>query len=234
MIDESLIVIVIILANAVMSYKGFEDFLFREKFLFNVGEILHRKKEYIRLLSSGFLHADWMHLIFNMLTFYFFGPLIETVFGIYGLLVIYFGSLLGGNILALFIHRHHYDYRALGASGAVSGIVFAAILVDPRMHLYLMFIPIGIPAWIFGTAYVFYSIYGIRSQAGNIGHEAHLGGAIVGLLLGIALNPLLALAQPILVGAMLVPSLFFMLILIRDPNFMITGRINWRRVFGRD
>jgi membrane associated rhomboid family serine protease len=122
----------------------------------------------------------------------------------------------------------------LGASGAVSGIVFAAILVDPEMNLYLMFIPIGIPAWLFGIAYIFYSIYGIRSQAGNIGHEAHLGGAIVGLLIGIALYPFFAISQPLLVGAMLVPSLFFLWILIRDPSFVITGKINWRKLFGRD
>lgn len=230
--QESMIVLALIGANLLMTIQGFNQPYFLDKYLFQTGPILHRK-EWIRLLSSGFLHADWMHFAFNMITFYSFGPLIEAVFGVYGLLVIYFGSLLGGNALALFIHRHNDYYRALGASGAVSGIVFASILVDPTMPLYLFFIPIGIPAWVIGITYMAYSINGMRSRNDNIGHEAHMGGALVGLGLGIALFPALLFSEPLLVGILVIPSVLFLFLLIRDPDFIHTGKINWHKIFGR-
>jgi membrane associated rhomboid family serine protease len=168
-----------------------------------------------------------------MITFYSFGPLIESVFGMYGLLVIYFGSLLGGNALALFIHRHNDYYRALGASGAVSGIVFASILVDPSMPLYLFFIPIGIPAWIIGIAYMAYSINGMRTRTDNIGHEAHMGGALVGLGLGIALIPQLLLKEPLILGILVIPTILFLFFMIKDPDFVNSGKINWHKIFNR-
>jgi membrane associated rhomboid family serine protease len=229
---ESYAIIGIILANLAISYQGFNDYSFKEKFLFHVGAILEGK-QWIRLISSGFLHADWTHFAFNMITFYSFGGLIESVFGLSGFFIIYFGSLIGGNALSLFVHKNHYDYRALGASGAVSGIVFASILVDPTMKLYLFFVPIGIPAWLFGIAYILYSIYGMRAQNDNIGHEAHMGGAIVGLLLGIALIPQLFTNSPLLVVALLIPSLLFLLILVRNPAFLITGKIDWHKIFNK-
>jgi membrane associated rhomboid family serine protease len=230
--EESYAIIGIILANLAVSYQGFTDYSFKEKYLFHVGAILDGK-QWIRLISSGFLHADWAHFAFNMITFYSFGGLIEQVFGLSGLLIIYFGSLIGGNALSLFVNKNHYNYRALGASGAVSGIVFASILVDPTMKLYLFFIPIGIPAWIFGIAYILYSIYGMRAQNDNIGHEAHMGGAIVGILLGIALLPQLFFQSPLLVAALLVPSVFFLIVLIRNPEFLITGKIDWHKIFNK-
>lgn len=230
--QESMIVLVLIGANLLITAQGFNQPAFLEKYLFQIGPIL-RRKEWIRLLSSGFLHGDWMHFAFNMITFYSFGPLIESVFGLYGLLVIYFGSLLGGNALALFIHRHNDYYRALGASGAVSGIVFASILVDPGMPLYLFFIPIGIPAWVIGIAYMAYSINGMRTRTDNIGHEAHMGGALVGLGLGIALIPQLLLKEPLIVGLLVIPSILFLWIMIKDPDFVYNGKINWHKIFKR-
>lgn len=227
-----MIVLALIGANLLMTVQGFNQPAFLEKYLFQTGPIL-RRREWIRLLSSGFLHADWMHFAFNMITFYSFGPLIEMVFGMYGLLVIYFGSLLGGNVLALFIHRDNDYYRALGASGAVSGIVFASILVDPDMPLYLFFIPFGIPAWLIGIGYMAYSINGMRSRTDNIGHEAHMGGALVGLGLGIALIPALLTKEPLIVALLVVPSLLFLILMIRDPDFVHTGKINWHKIFNR-
>ena len=229
---DSYAIIGIILANLAISYQGFDDYNFKEKYLFHVGSILEGK-QWVRLISSGFLHADWTHFAFNMITFYSFGGLIESVFGLSGLLIIYFGSLIGGNALSLFVNKNKSYYRALGASGAVSGIVFASILVDPTMKLYLFFIPIGIPAWLFGIAYILYSIYGMRAQNDNIGHEAHMGGAIVGLLLGIALIPQLFTNSPLLVAALLIPSLIFLIILVRNPEFLITGKIDWHKIFNK-
>lgn len=228
--QESLAVLAIIALNLLLSYTGFSNYQFREKYLLHIGPLLGNK-EYIRLLSSGFLHADWTHFAFNMITFYSFGGLVEQVYGLSGLFIIYFGSLLGGNILAAFVNRKKYNYRALGASGAVSGIVFASILFDPSMKLYIFFIPIGIPAWIFGIAYIAYSIYGMKAANDNIGHEAHLGGAIIGLLLGIAVQPAFAVSSPLLVLALLIPSILFLTLLIRNPEFLETGRIDWHKIF---
>lgn len=122
----SAICIIIIAITTVISYQGFKDRAFFEKYKFNVAAIT-RKKEYIRLLSSGFLHADWMHLFFNMLSLYFFQGIVEYYFGTGGFLALYFGSMLLGNLFSLYIYKHQPWYSSIGVSGAVSGIIFAAI-----------------------------------------------------------------------------------------------------------
>ena len=104
-------------------------------------------------------------------------------------MIIYLASLLIGNVLSLYFHKDEYHYSAVGASGAVTGILYAAILFYPDMGLYLFFIPIPIPAWIFGILYLFYSIYGMKSRMGNIGHDAHIGGAIAGYVLTLLFVP---------------------------------------------
>ena len=216
----------IIIANGLFSYKGFSDRLFFEDNLFQVNKIL-QDKEYKRLITSGFLHADWTHLIFNMVSFYSFSDMLESHLGPVKFLIIYFGSLLGGDMLALIIHQKHPYYRAVGASGAVCGIIFAAIALFPDIHIGFIFIPLkdGIPGWIFGIGYALYTIYGIKSNMGNIGHEAHLGGALVGLALAVAIEPeaLERNLQPIILTA--APSLIFIIILIIKPEILL-GRKN--------
>ena len=179
--------IVIIVANIIVSLKGFSDFSFFEKFKFNIAGI--RRGEQIRLFSSGFLHVDYTHLLFNMLTLYFFANVVITAIGVTRFVVVYIASLIVGNLLSYFFHKNEYHYSAVGASGAVTGVLYAAILFYPDMSLYLFFIPIPIPAWIFGILYLLYSIYGMRSRHGNIGHDAHFGGAIAGYALSIAFVP---------------------------------------------
>ena len=134
-------------------------------------------------------------------------------------LLIYLVALLGGNLLSLWVNRRNYHYSAVGASGAVSGIVFAAVILFPDMRLGILFIPIGIPGWIFALLYTAYSIYGVRSRLGNVGHDAHLGGGIAGALVLIALYPeLLSYSwKPIL--ASLVPALIFFLLLWKRPDW---------------
>ena len=159
-----------------------------DKWLFEVNKILGQN-QYYRLISSGFIHADAAHLAFNMFTLFFFAPVVVQTFGSVWFLIIYALSLVGGNLLVLYFKRNDPYYSALGASGAVNGILFASICIDPFMGIYLMFIPIAIPAWLFAIAYTLYSMYGMKKQQDNIGHEAHLGGAMVGSIAAVWLYP---------------------------------------------
>ena len=198
-----LITIVIIAANVIISYKGFNDYSFFEKYKFNVGGI--QRGEKVRFFSAGFLHVDMQHLLFNMLSLYFFAGSVVGYIGVAGFLAVYIGSLLVGNLLSLFFHKNEYHYSAVGASGAVSGIIYSAILFRPDMSLYLFFIPIPIPAYIFGIGYLLYSIYGMKNRTGNIGHDAHFGGAIGGYIITLVLMPSLLLSNPLMVGLLAVP-----------------------------
>ncbi|GAA3787854.1 MULTISPECIES: rhomboid family intramembrane serine protease [Corallibacter] len=181
----SLVTIVIIAANVIISFKGFNDFGFFEKYKFNVGSIV--KGEQFRMFSSGFLHVDTAHLFFNMFTLYVFADVVIGFLGALYFIIIYVGSLLLGNLLSLYFHKNEYYYSAVGASGAVTGIIYSAILLQPDMSLYLFFIPIPIPAYIFGVGYLLYSIYGMKNRIGNIGHDAHFGGAIGGYIITLLL-----------------------------------------------
>ncbi len=179
--------IIIIAANVIISMKGFNDFSFFEKYKFNIAGI--RRGEQIRMFSSAFLHADFSHLLFNMLTLYFFAPVVIMSVGVTYFVIIYVASLLIGNLLSFYFHKDEYHYSAIGASGAVMGVLYSAILFFPDMGLYLFFIPIPIPAWLFGMAYLLYSIYGMKKRLGNIGHDAHIGGAVGGYVLTLVFAP---------------------------------------------
>ncbi|WP_299525903.1 rhomboid family intramembrane serine protease [Winogradskyella sp.] len=181
------VTIAIIAANVIMSLKGFDDRLFFEKYKFNVGSI--RRGEQLRMLSSGFLHVDSMHLFFNMFTLYFFANPVIIELGRLNFIIIYFASLIFGNLLSLYFHKEEYWYSAVGASGAVTGVLYAAILLQPEMRLIMFFIPIEIPGYVFGIGYLLYSIYGMKNRIGNIGHDAHFGGAVGGYAVTLILMP---------------------------------------------
>ena len=142
-----------------------------------------------------------------MLTLYFFSDIIILVFGVWKYLLTYLLAILGGGLLSLWMHRKEYYYSAIGASGGVVGILFAAIAVDPTVGIYIFLIPIAIPGWIFGIAYLAYSVYGMRSQLGNVGHDAHLGGAAIGLFLAIIFEPVLLEINMKYILIMIVPLL---------------------------
>ncbi|UOB17431.1 rhomboid family intramembrane serine protease [Abyssalbus ytuae] len=199
----SIAIIIIIAANVIISIKGFNDFSFFEKYKFNIGAI--KKGEHIRHLSSGFLHVDITHLFFNMFTLYIFAPVVIRYFNDTKFLIIYFVSLLFGSFLSLGFHKDEYHYSAVGASGAVTGILYSAILLRPDMDLMLFFIPIPIPAYIFGIGYLLYSIYGMKSRLGNIGHTAHFGGAMGGYATTLMLFPGLISQHPLMVILLAVP-----------------------------
>ncbi len=193
----------IMAVNVLVSLKGFNDTSFFERYKFGVGPINAGQKE--RMLTSGFLHVDLSHLFFNMFTLYFFADVVIDWLGPVKFVGIYFISLIGGSLLALFFHKNEPRYSAVGASGAVTGILYAAILLQPNMSLFLMFIPIPIPAYVVGIGYLLYSIYGMKSRAGNIGHTAHFGGAIGGYVTTLLLMPDLIFTETLMVILLAVP-----------------------------
>lgn len=203
------VLLIVIAITAIISFVGFQNPAFFDKYKFNVSAVLY-KKEYIRLLSAGFLHADMMHLLFNMLTLYFFGPIVLETFGEVGFLIIYLGSILLGNLFSLFIYKNQGWYSAIGASGGVSGILFAAIAVYPLIKIYFFFIPIGIPGFVFGLLYFGYSVYSmLNPRAGdNIGHAAHMGGAVLGLIYAIIAEPQQAVSNALFLGIMSLPLIY--------------------------
>lgn len=201
--DWNIFLIGIIAINVIISLKGFEDISFFRKYEFHVGSI--RSGEQIRMISSAFLHVDIPHLAFNMLTLYFFAPVVYGYLGNFSFVLIYIGSLLFGSLLTMLFHKDEYSYRAVGASGAVTGILYSAILLEPSMSLYLFFIPIPIPAYLFGIGYLLYSIYGMKAKNDNIGHTAHFGGAIGGFLITIIKLPSLLVDNTLMVILLAVP-----------------------------
>lgn len=204
------IVLLLIASNVVFSYKGFNDYDFFRKNDFCVGNI--RAGEQSRMFSSGFLHADWGHLFFNMFTLYMFAPVVIDELGNAFFIITYLASLLGGSLLSFYFNMDNPMYRAVGASGAVTGILYSAILINPEMKLYIYFIPIPISAYIFGIGYLLYSIYGMKAKNDNIGHTAHFGGAISGFALTLFREPQMLTENTQMVVLLAVPIalLFFL------------------------
>ena len=194
----NIVLLVILVANGLISYKGFNDTHFFRKYEFHIGSI--RSGDQFRMFSSGFLHVDLMHLLFNMFTLYMFAPFVINSVGAMYFAYLYFGSLIAGNLLTLYFHKDEYYYRAVGASGAVMGIIYSAILLEPNLYMYGF-----IPGYIFGFAYLLFSIYGMKTKSDNIGHVAHFGGAIGGFGITLAKFPFLITEESKTVIALLVP-----------------------------
>ncbi|OQD43260.1 rhomboid family intramembrane serine protease [Croceivirga radicis] len=203
MLNLHIATIAIIVANVLVSLRGFKDQLFFDRYKFQIGAIQAGQKE--RMFTSGFLHVDIAHLFFNMFTLYFFADVVIAWFGPPKFFIVYVISLLAGSLLALYFHKNETYYSAVGASGAVTGILYAAILLQPNMQLGLLFIPIPLPAYIFGIAYLLYSIYGMKSRLGNIGHTAHFGGAIGGYATTLLFRPSLLTTDPLMVFLLAIP-----------------------------
>lgn len=200
----NILLLALILANVIASYKGFNDWTFFRKYEFHIGSI--RAGEQLRMITSGFLHADWMHLAMNMYVLWIFAPAVITNLGTFGFFIVYFGSLIFGSLLTLVMHKNDYSYRAIGASGAVTGVMYASILIFPDSSINF------IPGWIFGIIYLLASIYGMRAKKDNIGHTAHFGGAIGGYAITLLKMPFLFVENTLVVIALAVPILilFFM------------------------
>jgi len=222
--ETGIIAVLLILINLIFTYQGLRNQVFFDRFKFDVDHILVHK-DYKRLITSGFLHIGWLHFIFNMYTLYAFSGNIESHLGILPFIIIYFSSLIGGDLFSLLVHRNHGDYTAVGASGAVSGVVFASIILSPDMELGLLFIPIFIPAWLFGLIYVVYTIYGVKSKRDNIGHEAHLGGLIIGALIALIMEPTAFINNTFSVLIIILPPIGFILFVLFKPQALLIDNL---------
>jgi membrane associated rhomboid family serine protease len=220
--------ILLIIITIAFSYQGFRDSAFFDTYKFKVEPIIARK-DYKRLITSGFLHSDWMHLAFNMFSLYAFCDSILLQLGTPAFLAIYFASMVGGDLLSLWIHRNHADYSAIGASGAVCGIIFASIALYPGIGISFFFLPTYIPSWLFGLGYVLLSIYGIRTAKDNVGHDAHLGGAVIGMLTALAFHPAAIKENYITILLILLPALFFIVLIITRPQLLYKRKMYIRR-----
>lgn len=179
----------IFLIAVVSGYAFTVDINVNNKLDLDIGRILNQK-QYYRLITSGLVHADSVHFLFNMVTLYFFGPLVEYALGLVPFLILYFGSELAANFLTLYLKRRQIGYASLGASGAICGVVLSSCLFAPFNKIYVMMLPIGIPAFIYGICYIGYSMFQVQSDARDgTAHEAHLGGAIAGLVLTVLFEP---------------------------------------------
>ena len=162
MLNMNIATIVIIAANVLISIKGFNDFEFFEKYKFNVGAI--KRGEQLRMITSGFLHANFNHLLFNMLTLFFFAPYVIRDLGTVLFVIVYLVSLAMGSIVSLYFHQNEHNYSAIGASGAVMGILYSAILLEPGMTINFI-----IPGWLFGIGYLGYSVWAMKQNRDNVG-----------------------------------------------------------------
>ncbi|MFY7898820.1 MAG: rhomboid family intramembrane serine protease [Chitinophagaceae bacterium] len=186
------ITIAIIAITCLLSFNAFSNSKMMDELIFHPPAITHNKQWY-RFITCGFVHADIMHLAFNMFTLYFFGKSWETVYinylGVekYWYLIFYFSALIVSEIPSYLKNRNNYNYYSLGASGAVSAIVFSMILLMPWSTLYVFVFPI--PAIVYAFLYIGYSIYIGKKGGDNVNHDAHLWGAIYGVIFSVALKP---------------------------------------------
>jgi membrane associated rhomboid family serine protease len=189
--------IFIIAITVIVSLLAFNNRDIFRRLAFNAYDIKHFKNSY-RFLSYALIHADWMHLLINMMVLYSFGRIVEVYylfhFGNKGLLyyiLLYIGGTALSTLPSYGKHKDDYSYTAVGASGAVSAVVFASIVFDPLSKIYLFLIPIGIPSILFGVLYLIYSAYMGKKNIDNIGHDAHFWGAIFGFAFTVILKPTL-------------------------------------------
>jgi len=222
MTNSAIISLILIIINVIVSYKGFKNEAFFDGYKFEVDPILVQK-DYKRIITSGFLHGSWKHLIGNMISLYLFSNIVELYLGSGKFLIVYFSSLIGSSLFSLFMHRNHGDYSAVGASGAVCGVIFASIALFPGMQIFF------IPSWLFGILYVLFSIYCIKSAKDNIGHDAHLGGAIIGMLVACALEPAAFLENYDTILIIAIPTIIFIYFIVTRPYLLLIDNLFFKK-----
>jgi len=210
--------LLVISLTCLVSWRAFRDPLLEQRYIFDPRAIL-AGKEYFRLLSSCLLHSGWPHLILNMASLYCFGGPLERIFGAKDFLLIYFGGVLGGDLLSLYVHRHH-EYRSYGASGGVCGVIFAFLLLFPGAGIAQFLMPVAIPAWLYCIGFVVMSFVAMQRDRENVGHDAHLGGAVLGMLIAAALHPQYARANWGIFITISVAAVLLLLYLWLNPLFL--------------
>ena len=191
-----LILLILIIPIVLTSYRAFKDPYLFSKLLFNATRIKYQK-EWYRFFTHGLVHGDWMHLIFNIYVLWIFGDLVMMFFTyMYGVawanlafLGLFIPALPLSSISTYLKHKENPNYNAVGASGAVSAVVFASIILYPEGRMGLLFIPVMIPSWLFGLLYLAFTAYMDKKQLDNIGHNAHFWGSIYGIIYVLLLNP---------------------------------------------
>ena len=184
--------LVIVAVTVLVSWRAFNDHKLLDRLILWPPAV-ERRKQYDRLLGYGFVHADWMHLLFNMITLWSFGTAVERAFSQMitpaGYVLFYLSAIVVSILPTYISHRRDPNYRSLGASGGVSAVLFSFILFDPWSTLIIFPIPLPIPAFLFAVLYVGYSIWMDRRGGGNVNHSAHLWGAAYGVLFTVLLEP---------------------------------------------
>lgn len=199
-----LTILCVILINVLVSIQGFRDPYFFRSHMLQVGNVL-RDKDYKRLVTSSFLHAGWGHLIGNMIALYFFGGPVIFKLGILGFLVVYVTSMLVSAVFTIGYRLHDYNFKAVGSSGAVTGVVFASMFVCPDKGVLFFLFPLTISGYIFAIGYLLRGIYGMRQMRCVIGHTAYMAGALGGLVATTLLSPEVFLIRWKVVLFMLIP-----------------------------
>ncbi|TCD29569.1 rhomboid family intramembrane serine protease [Pedobacter psychrodurus] len=179
---------VIFVFTIITSLYAFYDHSIYGKFMLHPYSVSKGQNVYT-LITSGLVHADWMHLFFNMFTFYAFAFTLERLMGSWQFGLLYFLGLVLSDLPTVIKHKDHFNYNSLGASGAISAVLFSYILFNPMSKIYIMFIPIGIPAVVFGILYLVYCAYASRNSRDHINHDAHFFGALTGLIFTIIFVP---------------------------------------------
>lgn len=186
------ITLVIIIINLIVSFLAFQDEKLFYKLCFWPVRVWH-DREWYRIITGGFVHLDFQHLLFNMISLFSFGPYVEARFaGEFGsmaptaFIAFYVLAEIVSNLPDLTHHKDNQYFHSVGASGAVSAVIFAAILYEPRLQFYGF-----IPAYLFGALYLAYCVYAARQQRDNIGHTAHFSGAIFGIVFPLVFQPTL-------------------------------------------
>ncbi|NTS40283.1 rhomboid family intramembrane serine protease [Flavisolibacter sp. BT320] len=194
---ELSITLILVIITAIVSISGFSNQKVIDDLIFYPPAVA-RRNQFYRFFSCGLIHADWMHLIFNMLALYLFGQGVEDGFvelmgssGRYVYLLMYVSALLISLLPTYYKNRDNYHYRSLGASGAVSAVIFAGLMLAPETEVYIFFIPIPIPGFIFAPLYLVLSAFMDRKGNSNINHSAHIWGAIYGLAFVIVMGRLI-------------------------------------------
>lgn len=185
--------IIIVIITVLISIAGFNNESLINKLIL-WPKRMDNPVEYYRLLSSGFIHADWMHLLFNMWALYSFGNFVQLIFGQLGTpqelyIILYLAGIVIASLPTFLKNRHNSYYRSLGASGGVSSIIFFSIYYEPWNRIGIFPFPFGIPSVIFGGLYLAYEAYMAKRGAGNVNHDAHFWGSVFGLLCALAADP---------------------------------------------
>jgi len=183
--------VTLVIVTALLSIPAFNDYRLKDRLILWPAK-MHKPEEYYRLLSSGFIHADWMHLFFNMFTLFFIGRFVEAEFMAYGItpwlyVLMYLAGIVVASLPSFIKHRNNPYYRSLGASGGVAAVLFSSVYFSPWSELYIYFIKM--PNILFAVLYLVYSVYMSKRGSNGINHDAHFWGAVFGFAFILAIEP---------------------------------------------